>query len=77
MVSEGSDFDRSKLSLNIKELWRGSEISGVFSGITHFSRNIKILEPALQSWRAPLVALHEDRHQFGDEKAPVLRWVQA
>jgi len=26
-----------------------------------------ILEPALQSWRAPLVALHDDRHQFGDE----------
>ena len=39
----------------------------------------------LQSWRAPLVALHEDRHQFCDEKAPVLQcdgykrdlWVEA
>ena len=35
---------------------------------------VVVLEPALQSWRAPLVALHEDRHQFGDEKA---LWVQA
>ena len=31
--------------------------------------SMRILEPALQSWRAPLVALHEDKHQFCYEKA--------
>ena len=66
-------FDKTSRGVTSNLSRNGLIINAAFLSRARLSE----LEPALQSWRAPLVALHEDRHQFGDEKAPVLRWVQA